>query len=108
MKPAVPILLSLVLHMKWLWNSNYYYYYAAIEEEYGTFLIKKEEKDDTLKDTEAQLTGLIKKVETYAQRLRDIETREKEAQEIVQSYPNLISRLQDKINSTEQLLGPSP
>ena len=63
----------------------------------------KEKKDSALRDVQAELDGLIIKVEKQTARLKRITEREREASEITQTYPERIATLQSKIASSKQL-----
>ncbi len=80
---------------------------AALEESYQNFQEKKEAKDEMFRDAQAELSGLIRIVEDHNNKLRKVLEREREAEDIIQTYPSCITSLQAKVLSAKELFIPS-
>lgn len=80
------------------------YFFSDIETEYQAFLVKKEDNDKSYRDTQAELDGLMKEVESYNNQLQVILVDEKDADELVKTLPEEIKKLEEKIESASKLL----
>lgn len=83
---------------------NTYVLFVDIETEYQAFLTKKEDNDQAYQDTQAELDGLMKEVESYNDQLHIILVGEGEANELVKTLPMEIEKLENKIESASKLL----
>ena len=79
---------------------------ADLEEQYQEFLKKKEAKENALQDVQAELHGLIANVESHNATMKKLSEQEREATSIIQTYPDEITALQNKIHSAKQLFIP--
>ena len=67
-------------------------------------LARAEEKRSDYKDLEAELGGLIRQLETQQTHLDKLVAQEKDAQLALDTYPNRISEIEQKIISSDQLI----
>ena len=77
---------------------------SDVEEEYQDLLTTKEEKASEYKDLEAELGGLIRHLEAQQSRLDKLKLLEKEANVVLDTYPDKISDVQTKLVSSSQLI----
>ena len=75
-----------------------------IEAEYQAFLVKKEVAEKSYQDTQAELDGLMREVESFNNQLNVIMADEGVANELVKSLPEEIKLLEVKIESASKLL----
>ena len=75
-----------------------------IETEYQAFLSKKESNDKDYRDTQAELDGLLKEVESYNNQLHVILVDEGQANDLIKTLPEEIKSLEEKIESASKLL----
>eukprot|EP00731_Ephydatia_muelleri_P021460 Em0014g51a len=78
--------------------------YNDVEEEYQTLLARKDDKTSEYKDLEAELGGLIRQLETQQTHLDKLVAQEKDAKLALDTYPNRISVIEQKIVSSDQLI----
>ena len=77
---------------------------SDIEAEYQAFLIKKEETEKSYQDTQAELDGLMREVESFNNQLTVILADEGVANDLVNTLPEEIKLLEVKIESASKLL----
>ena len=77
---------------------------SDVEEEYQTLLARKDDKTSEYKDLEAELGGLIRQLETQQTHLDKLVAQEKDAKLALDTYPNRISVIEQKIVSSDQLI----
>jgi peptidoglycan hydrolase CwlO-like protein len=79
-------------------------YFTDIEAEYQAFLVKREETEKSYQDTQAELDGLMREVESFNNQLTVILADEGVANELVKTLPEEIKLLEVKIESASKLL----
>ena len=80
------------------------FFSVDIEAEYQAFLTRKEDNEKAYRDTEAELDGLMREIESYNNQLHIILVDEGEANELVKTLPEEIKQLEEKIESASKLL----
>ena len=80
------------------------YLFADVEAKYQAFLEKKEETEKSYQDTQAELDGLMREVESVNNQLTVVLADEAVANELVKTLPEEIKLLEVKIESASKLL----
>lgn len=80
------------------------YLFADVEAKYQAFLAKKEETEKSYQDTQAELDGLMREVESVNNQLTVVLADEAVANELVKTLPEEIKLLEVKIESASKLL----
>ena len=75
-----------------------------LEAQYQSFLTKKEDTEKAYRDTQAELDGLTREVESFNNQLNVIIADEGVANELVKTLPEEIKLLEVKIESANKLL----
>ena len=79
-------------------------FFPDIEAEYQAFLAKKEETEKSYQDTQAELDGLMREVESFNNQLTVVIADEAVANDLVKTLPEEINLLEVKIESASKLL----
>ena len=82
------------------------YFTADLEEHYQEFLKRKEARENALQDVQAELHGLIADVKSHNATMKKLSEQERKATSIIQTYPDKVTALQNKIHSAKQLFIP--
>ena len=70
---------------------------SAAENEYQVFLVKKEAIEKSYQEAQLDLNVLIAETESHNHKLVELVEQEKQANELVESLPNEISVLMERI-----------
>ena len=81
-----------------------FFIFSDIEAEYQAFLVKKQETEKSYQDTQAELDGLMREVESFNNQLTVILADEGVANDLVNTLPEEIKLLEVKIESASKLL----
>ena len=90
--------------LKYSFCANSECLFADVEAEYQAFLAKKEETEKSYQDTQAELDGLMREVESVNNQLTVVLADETVANELVKTLPEEIKLLEVKIESASKLL----